>query len=61
MNADAKRLLADAQKLVVMLNVRALCNGKHKDLTTIEQSEQSLREALAVAVDGLAVAMTQTD
>jgi hypothetical protein len=58
MTADAKRLLADAQKLVVMLNVRALCNGKHKDLTTIEQSEQSLREALAVAVDGLAVAMT---
>jgi hypothetical protein len=59
MTADAKRLLADAQKLVVMLNVRALCNGKHKDLTTIEQSEQSLREALAVAVEGLAVAMTQ--
>jgi hypothetical protein len=59
MNADTKRLLADVQKLVVMLNVRALCNGKHADLTTIEQSEQTLREALAVAVDGLAESMTK--
>ncbi|MFL9933630.1 hypothetical protein P0D88_31540 [Paraburkholderia sp. RL18-103-BIB-C] len=61
MTADAKRLLADAEKLVVMLNVRALCNGKHKELTTIEQSEQTLREALAVAVDGLAAATTKAD
>ncbi|MFM0224184.1 hypothetical protein [Paraburkholderia dipogonis] len=61
LNADAKRLLADAQKLVVMLNVRALCNGRHADLTTVEQSEQSLREALAVALDGLAQTMTRTE
>jgi predicted nucleic acid-binding Zn ribbon protein len=58
MNADAKHLLADAQKLVVMLNVRALCSGKQADLTTIEQSEQTLREALAVALDALAQTMT---
>jgi len=60
MNADAKRLLADAEKLVVMLNVRALCNGRHKELTTIGESEQTLREALAVAIDGLAGSMTKT-
>jgi len=61
MNADAKRLLVDAEKLVVMLNVRALCNGRHTGLMTIEQSEQTLREALAVAVDGLAESMTKTE
>lgn len=61
LNADAKRLLADAQKLVVMLNVRALCNGRHADLTTVKQSEQSLRESLAVAVEALAVSMTKTE
>lgn len=61
LNADAKRLMADAEKLAVMLNVRALCNGKHADLTTIEQSEQTLREALAVAIDALAETTTKTE
>jgi hypothetical protein len=61
MNADAKRLLADAEKIVVMLNVRALCNGRYKELTTIGQSEATLREALAVAIDGLAESMTNNE
>ncbi|MGF6957986.1 hypothetical protein [Paraburkholderia youngii] len=57
LNADAKRLLADVQRLVTMLNVKALCVGTFADLTTIEQDEDTLREALAVAVDGLAAAI----
>ncbi|MGF6986523.1 hypothetical protein QFZ99_006064 [Paraburkholderia atlantica] len=62
LSADAKRLLRDAEQIAIMLNVKALCAGKKlADLTTLEQSEEALREALAVAVDGLAAALAQHD
>jgi hypothetical protein len=61
-NADAKRLMRDAEQLVIMLNVRALCAGKKlADLTTLDDSEQTLRDALAVALDGLAAAMVPAE
>jgi hypothetical protein len=62
LNADAKLLLRDAEQIAVMLNVKALCAGKKlADLTKLDQSEQTLREALAVALDGLASAMVPAE
>lgn len=62
LDADAKRLLRDAEQIVIMLNVKALCVGKKlADLTTLDESEQTLRDALAVALDGLAAAMVPAE
>lgn len=61
MNADARRLLDEIERLTLMLNIKALARGKHADLSTIEHSEQSLREAIARALDGLAETMARTE